>query len=50
MTLISVFAHELEHSGGYTPQDAKAVARQLLPDILSYHPREPARFPNNGRR
>jgi hypothetical protein len=46
---IGVFAHELEHTGGYTPEDAKAVARKLLPDILSYHPREPARFPNNGR-
>src|SRR5436309_13825391 len=46
---IGVFAHELEHTGGYTPEEAKAVARKLLPDILSYHPREPARFPNNGR-
>ena len=46
---IGVFAHELEHTGGYTPRDAKAVARKLLPDILSYHPREPARFPHNGR-
>ncbi len=46
---IGVFAHELEHSGGYTPEDAKAVARKLLPDILSYRPREPARFPHNGR-
>ena len=46
---ISVFAHELEHTGGYTPEDAKAVARKLLPDILSYHPNEPARFPHNGR-
>src|SRR5438876_4671130 len=46
---ISVFAHELEHTGGYTPEDAKAVARKLLPDILSYHPNEPARFPQNGR-
>src|SRR5213075_3383652 len=27
---IGVFAHELEHSGGYTPEDAKAVARKLL--------------------
>jgi Domain of unknown function (DUF4331) len=32
---IGVFAHELEHTGGYTPQDATAVARKLLPDILS---------------
>ena len=46
---ISVFAHELEHTGGYTPEDAKAVARKLLPDILSYHPNELARFPHNGR-
>jgi hypothetical protein len=46
---IGVFAHELEHAGGYTPQDATAVARKLLPDILSYNPREPTRFPHNGR-
>jgi len=46
---IGVFAHELEHSGGYTPEDAKAVARKLLPDILSYNPREPVRYPHNGR-
>ena len=46
---ISVFAHELEHTGGYSPEDAKAVAGKLLPDILSYHPNEPARFPHNGR-
>src|SRR5262249_16962719 len=32
---IGVFAHELEHTGGYTPQNATAVARKLLPDILS---------------
>lgn len=46
---IGVFAHELEHTGGYPPENAKAVARKLLPDILSYHPNEPARFPDNGR-
>ncbi len=46
---IGVFAHELEHAGGYTRQDATAVARKLLPDILSYNPREPTRFPHNGR-
>ena len=46
---IGVFAHELEHSAGYTPEDAKAVARKLLPDILSYNPREPVRYPHNGR-
>src|SRR5229473_2968782 len=46
---IGVFAHELEHSGDYTPEDAVGVARKLLPDILSYNPREPVRYPNNGR-
>ena len=46
---IGVFAHELEHTGGYTPPDATAVARKLLPDILSYNPRVPVRFPHNGR-
>jgi len=46
---IGVFAHELEHAGGYTREDATAVARKLLPDILSYNPREPTRFPHNGR-
>jgi hypothetical protein len=46
---ISVFAHELEHSGGYPPDEAKNVARKLLPDILVYDPREPVRYPHNGR-
>jgi hypothetical protein len=46
---IGVFAHELEHSGGYRPEDAVGVARKLLPDILFYDPRGPARFPHNGR-
>src|SRR6266568_2656023 len=46
---IGVFAHELEHSGGYTPEDAKGVARTLLPDILFYDPRRQVSFPQNGR-
>jgi hypothetical protein len=46
---VGVFAHELEHSGGYSPEDAKAVARKLLPDILFYDPLQPARYPQNGR-
>src|SRR5215813_173371 len=46
---IGVFAHELEHTGGYTPQDAAQVARTLLPDILSYDPTAPVQFPHNGR-
>jgi hypothetical protein len=46
---INVFAHELEHTGGYTPEDAKGIARKLLPDILSYNPGRPASYPHNGR-
>jgi hypothetical protein len=46
---IGVFAHELEHSGGYSPEAAQAVARKLLPDILYYDPHEPTRYPHNGR-
>jgi hypothetical protein len=46
---IGVFAHELEHTGGYKPQDAREVARTLLPDILRYDPRRPASYPHNGR-
>jgi len=46
---IGAFAHELEHSGGYAPQDAQSVARKLLPDILRYDPQEAVRYPHNGR-
>jgi hypothetical protein len=46
---IGVFAHELEHSGGYSPDDAKSAAKKLLPDILSYKPGHPAAYPDNGR-
>jgi hypothetical protein len=46
---VAVFAHSLEHAGGYTPQDANLVAGRLLPDILPYDPARPACFPSNGR-
>jgi Domain of unknown function (DUF4331) len=46
---IKVFAHELEHSGGYASGDAIATAKTLLPDILSYDPRRTTSFPDNGR-
>jgi hypothetical protein len=46
---ISGFAHALEHTGGYTPAEAKRVAATMLPDILSYDPTRPASFPANGR-
>jgi Domain of unknown function (DUF4331) len=46
---VAVFAHSLEHAGGYTPEEARRVAGTLLPDILSYDPKRPASFPDNGR-
>jgi hypothetical protein len=46
---VPVFAHSLEHTGGYTPADAARVAKTILPDILYYDPRQPASYPTNGR-
>jgi len=46
---IPVFAHALEHTGGYTSAEATLVATTLLPDILQYDPARPASFPKNGR-
>jgi hypothetical protein len=46
---IDFFAHALEHTGGYTLEEAKQMAKTLLPDILRYDPKRPASFPDNGR-
>lgn len=46
---IPVFAHALEHTGGYAPDEAMRVARTLLPDVLYYDPKRRASFPENGR-
>ena len=46
---VAVFAHALEHTGGYTPEEARRVAGTLLPDLLRYNPTRPASFPGNGR-
>lgn len=46
---VDVFAHALEHTGGYSPTEAKRVARTLLPEIMTYDPTRPASFPSNGR-
>jgi len=46
---IATFAHSLEHSGGYTPDEARRVAETMLPDILPYDPTRPAKYPTNGR-
>ena len=48
-SFITVFAHALEHTGGYAPEEARRVAGTLLPDMLSYDPTRPASFPSNGR-
>jgi hypothetical protein len=42
-------AHTLEHSGGYTPEEARRVAATILPDILPYDPARAAHYPSNGR-
>ena len=46
---VPVFAHSLEHTGGYAPEEAKRAARTLLPDVMPYDPTRPASFPSNGR-
>jgi hypothetical protein len=46
---VPVFAHSLEHIGGYAPEQATRVAQTLLPDILLYDPTRPAAYPGNGR-
>ena len=46
---VPIFAHALEHMGGYSPEEAKRVAGKLLPDILRYDPKRRASFPDNGR-
>ena len=46
---VAVFAHALEHTGGYAPEAAKRVAQTLLPDLMRYDPTRPASYPQNGR-
>jgi hypothetical protein len=46
---VDVMAHSLEHTGGYSPEEAKQVAVTLLPDILRYDPTLPVAYPGNGR-
>jgi hypothetical protein len=46
---VPVFAHSLEHAGGYTQEKARQVAGTLLPEIMSYDPTRPASFPSSGR-
>jgi len=46
---IPLFAHALEHTGGYAAADAARVAATLLPDILPFDHTRPASYPANGR-
>jgi hypothetical protein len=46
---IAHFAHSLEHTGGYSREEAERAAKILLPDVMHYDPKKPAKFPNNGR-
>jgi hypothetical protein len=46
---VPVFAHALEHTGGYTPAEATRVAGTMLPDVVPYDPTQPASYPVNGR-
>ncbi|HEU4993814.1 MAG TPA: DUF4331 family protein [Gemmatimonadaceae bacterium] len=47
---IAVFGHSLEHTGGFSPEEAKRAAATLLPDLLRYDPTRPASYPDNGRK
>ncbi len=46
---IALFAHSLEHVGGYTPEEATRAAATLLPDMLRYQAGRQASYPSNGR-
>jgi hypothetical protein len=46
---IPAIAHSLEHSGGYTAEQARRVAASLLPDLMHFDPTRPASYPGNGR-
>ena len=46
---VPVFAHSLEHTGGYSPEEATRAAKTLLPDVLPCDASCKASFPGNGR-
>ncbi|MDR3662870.1 MAG: DUF4331 family protein [Mycobacterium sp.] len=45
---LGMFVHLLGHTGGYTDEEAVAAvdAEGILPDMLTFNPAEPARYPN----
>ena len=46
---VDVLGHSLEHTGGYSTEEARRVAGSLLPDIMRYDPTRPVAYPENGR-
>lgn len=46
---VPLFAHSLEHAGGYAPEQATQVAETMLPDLMRYDPSCLASYPHNGR-
>lgn len=46
---IPVFAHSLEHLGGYAHDEAHRIAKTLLPDAIRFDPSLAASYPRNGR-
>ena len=46
---VDVLGHSLEHTGGYSTEEAKRVAATLLPDLIRYDPERPVAYPDNGR-
>ncbi|MBV9794458.1 MAG: DUF4331 family protein [Actinobacteria bacterium] len=45
-TWLEPFTKTLQQHGGYSEEEARAAARIVLPDILRYDRRQPARYPN----
>jgi hypothetical protein len=41
--------YSLSHLRPARPEEARQVAGHMLPDVLRYDYREPARYPENGR-
>ena len=46
---VQTIAHSLEHTGGYSPEEAKRMAGSMIPDVLRYDPTRPVAYPENGR-
>ena len=46
---VPAFTHSLEHTGGYSPAEARRVSETLLPDIMRFDPTRSASYPENGR-